>query len=115
MEPPTTRFLPGPLKRLRGLLLDTRGIAAETHDALSAARAESAAQLEGLRSRVEALATQQRAEHQQMIEILRFVHDRAQWRRRQLRELRTDSEYERAFQDPEPLISVVIATYDQHA
>jgi glycosyltransferase involved in cell wall biosynthesis len=79
------------------LLLDIRRLGAETHDL------------------VQALASRQQADHRQLVEILRFVHDRAQWRRRELQRLRSSADYERAFQEAEPLISVVIPTYDNHA
>lgn len=109
-EPSTTRFLPGPLKRLRGLLLDTRRVGLE-----------NAAQLSAISAQLDALASQQQSEssaalaqHQQLVQILRFVHDRAQWRRRELRRLRLDPDYERAFGDERPLISVVIPTYDNY-
>ncbi len=42
------------------------------------------------------------------------MSDRGQWRRQQLRRLRSDRSYEQAFSETEPLISVVIPTYDNH-
>lgn len=44
---------------------------------------------------------------------LRRIHAEEGWHRRRLRELRGTPEYERAFTDPDPLISVLIPTYDR--
>lgn len=85
------------------MLLDIRRLGGETRDLV-----------DSLRTQLDALAARQDADHQQLVEILRFVHDRAQWRRRELQRLRADPEYERAFEEPEPLVSVVIPTYDNH-
>lgn len=126
---PTTRFLPGPLKRLRGLLRELQGLSRETRDLTSAVRQESqthtqqlAARLDAqdrtlsdLGSRLEGLASGHEKDHEQVVEILRFVRDHGQRRRRQLRHLRADPSYEQAFRDPQPLISVVIPTYDNYA
>ncbi len=117
-------------------------MAGETHGLLSSAYAENVArlgeiqallaQLQGvvtsqaeasaqLASRLDTLAVQQeaassaaRADHGRMVELLRFVYDRAQWRRERLYQLRSDPEYERAYSDPDPLVSVVIPTYDNY-
>jgi hypothetical protein len=48
-----------------------------------------------------------------VIRGLRRVHADEAWHRRRLRELRSTEEYQRAFTDPEPLISVLIPTYDR--
>jgi glycosyltransferase involved in cell wall biosynthesis len=45
-------------------------------------------------------------------DILQLVYDREPELRERLRRLRDEPAYERAFVDPEPLVSVVIATYD---
>lgn len=114
----TTRFLPGPLKRFREYLRDIRRVVGETqallsatHEAATAERAALGEQVVALGKRIDALQSQ----HGQLVEIMRFVHNRGHWRREQLRRLRTDPAYERAFADPEPLVSVVIPTYDHHA
>lgn len=151
---PTTRVLPGPLKRFRDYLREIRRLGAETQALVSAAADAGAAEraslgqqvahlkalieagtaeraaiseqivhlTELISGRLDALASQQhdarelaRSEHRQLVEILRFVHDRAQWRRRQLLRLRSSPEYSRPFEEPQPLISVVIPTYDNHA
>ena len=46
------------------------------------------------------------------IQGLRRVHADESWHRRQLREIRESPYYHRAYSDPEPLISVVLATYE---
>ena len=47
------------------------------------------------------------------IEGLRRVHANEAWHRRRLRAVRDSAEYERAFTAPDPLISVLIATYER--
>ncbi len=139
----TTRFLFGPARRLREHVREIRRLAGETRELVAAAHAESAAQLSALgaslaqledlanrqaevcaelSSRLAALASEwqaasppSRAEYQQLVGILWFVNERGHWRRRQLRRLRSEPVYERAFSEPEPLISVVIPTYDNYA
>ncbi len=61
-----------------------------------------------------ASASLREVEHSQLVEILRFVHDQGQWRRGRLRELRAGVAYERAYLNADPLVSVVIPTYDNH-
>lgn len=126
--PSTTRFLPGPLSRLRGLLRELQGLGRETRDLASAVHRDGqthsqqlAARLDAhdqtlsdLGSRLERLASDGEQRHEQLVEILRFINDRGQWRRLQLRRLRAAPGYEKAFTDPEPLISVVIPTYDNY-
>jgi putative methyltransferase (TIGR04325 family) len=52
------------------------------------------------------------AKHAELNEALWFIHSRGQWRRARLAELRADSSYRRAYTEPDPLISIVIPTYD---
>lgn len=120
-QPPSTRFLPAPLKRFREHLREVRRLAGETQAFVSAAHAQSTArlgeisvQLAQLQAQQEAAASIARAEHQQLVRILRFVHDSAQRRRERLHQLRADPGYEAPFSDPVPLISVVIPTYDNY-
>ncbi len=114
-HPPTTRFLPGPFKRLRGLLREIQGLNRETRELALALRQESNAGFTTLQNAMAGLQEDTRNRHKQVIEGLRFAHDRTQWRRERLGALRSDPGYERAFQDAEPLVSVVIPTYDNHA
>lgn len=133
----TTRLLPAPVRRLRLYLREIRRLAGETHALLSSAHAENLAELRAIRALVaqledvvrsqgeasaqlgsrlctlqEAANLAARAEHSRLVEILRFVHDGRQRRRERLRALRADPEYERAYSDADPLVSVVIPTYD---
>jgi putative methyltransferase (TIGR04325 family) len=119
-----------------------RRLAAESHGLLASAHAENVAQLGAIRallaqlqdvvtsqtevsaqlgSRLDALAVQgeaassaARAEHRHLVEVLRYVHDHAQRKRERLHQLRADPEYERAYSEPDPLVSVVIPTYDNY-
>jgi putative methyltransferase (TIGR04325 family) len=54
------------------------------------------------------------AEQQRALEALRPIGDREPWQRERLRELRRRPEYERAFTDDDPLVSIVIPTYRNH-
>jgi hypothetical protein len=60
------------------------------------------------------LAAQAAIRHAQLLEALRFIHNRGSWRRERLRVLRSDPSYERAYTDPDPLVSVVIPTHDRY-
>jgi putative methyltransferase (TIGR04325 family) len=98
-----------------------RRLAGETYRLLSSAHAENVAQLGEIRARLAELhdlVTSQGEASAQLgsrtIEILRLVHDRAQRRRQRLYELRADPEYERAYSEPDPLVSIVIPTYDNY-
>jgi hypothetical protein len=48
-----------------------------------------------------------------VIHGLRRVHAEEAWHRRRLRDVRDSADYDRAFSDPEPLISVLIPTYER--
>ncbi len=80
----------------------------------TAALARTDARLEDLAGQVREAKASRAAQHAQLLEVLRFIHSRGQWRRQRLRELRADPAYERPFTDSDPLVSVVIPTYDNH-
>jgi hypothetical protein len=76
-----------------------------------------------LRTRIDALEAQGRDDqhavldaakdyHEETLEILRLVHDDEPANRQRLWRLRETDEYARAFEEPEPLVSICIATYD---
>jgi putative methyltransferase (TIGR04325 family) len=135
---PSSSSLPRPAKRLRDylrLLRELIGETRETRDQVHATRAALGAQLEqvearaseqavevtGLRAQltqliaqVDAANSSRTAEHAQLREILRLIHDRALWRRERLRELRIGAAYERPYAEANPLVSVVIPTFDNH-
>lgn len=112
-----------PVERIRDYLRTLRLLLGQTRDQVHVTRVELAQHLAGL----EQLASQQLAQLEklaaaapregqqaQLVEILRLIHDQGPRRRAQLRELRGGDEYERAYADPDPLVSVVIPTYDNH-
>jgi hypothetical protein len=113
-----------PFYRLRDYLHILRVLVEQTRDEVQAMRVELAghltrleaiassqvAELEKLAATAEAVSSSRDSEHAQLVEILRFVHDRSQWRRVRLRELRVSDAYARAYSDPDPLVSVVIPT-----
>lgn len=53
------------------------------------------------------------AELERIVDILRLVYDDEPGTRRRLYELREDPDYELAFSEPDPLVSVVIPTFDR--
>jgi hypothetical protein len=75
---------------------------------------------DGTRSAAKEAAAEARAAHgmladdvERLRRILRVVHDREPEQRERLAEVRRQPGYERAFTEPEPLVSVVIPTYDR--
>jgi hypothetical protein len=101
------RDLSARLDRLEG------GLSRLEQEAVSARLAAEAAAA-GIRSS-EQHESRMSADIQRLREILRVISDREPEMRQRLRELRRTPEYERAFTDPEPLVSVVIPTYDRGA
>lgn len=86
--------------------------------ALSDAVAALTARLDAVSDRLDTLdraaaerAAADRAEHARAVEILEVVRNDEPAHRQELWRLRATSEYERAYEDPEPLVSVCIATY----
>jgi len=98
--------LPWPLSALRQRgrwLLDT---AEEARVQAHGARLEIAQQ----RRDLDAVAEIQR----RTLEAVRVVADREPWQRERLRELRESPGYADAFESDEPLVSIVIPTFDNH-
>jgi putative methyltransferase (TIGR04325 family) len=95
------------LSALEGL---TRGHATELSTELSEVRAV----VSQLRAGADDAQALRAVDHQQLVEILRFVHDRGGWRRDRLHELRASDGYETTFTTSNPLVSIVIPTYDNH-
>lgn len=90
----------------------------ERLEALANSHGQAVAQLA---TRVDALETElqtgtatARAEHRQLVEILRFVLAHGPQQRERLRRLRESPGYQLAYTDADPLVSVVIPTYDNH-
>ncbi len=77
-----------------------------------AQHAQLLAQLETLAASLKASNSAQQAQHSQLLEGLRLIHSRGQRGRERLHQLRADPSYGQSYTDPDPLVSVVIATYD---
>jgi glycosyl transferase family 2 len=105
-----SRLLPASIRRLRGHLREMRRIASETQQQTS----EIAAAVERLEGRMSDLLARQAADHAQLLEALRFVHSPSDSMRERLRQLRAAPDYDRPFTETNPLVSVVIPTYDNH-
>lgn len=92
------------------------GAAAGTDAALDARLAELDAKLAAVARRLEDIAAAS-AQHGEQLrvatEVLRTLHDEEATNRLRLHELRRTAEYERAFDEAEPLVSVVIPTYER--
>jgi hypothetical protein len=84
-----------------------RGRRSEIEQQLGALRTSLAA----LEAQVAGLRDQHRDETARLREMLQLIHDDEPGNRRRLYALRRSPEYERAWTEPEPLVSVVIATY----
>jgi hypothetical protein len=103
-------LLPTPIRHLREHLREIRRVSGETQQQV----AETAAAVARLETQVSDLAGGHAADHAQLLEVLRFVYSRSQWTTERLRELRAQPAYEKPFTEPDPLVSVVIPTYDNH-
>jgi hypothetical protein len=103
----------------RGAFLATQELQAGLA-AVSACQASLDARFDELSAQLASLADseQTRCEREvvlrtELITGLRRIHANEAWHRRRLRELRATPEYESAYTDPCPLISVVIPTYER--
>lgn len=102
--------LPWPLSALRERgrwMLDT---AEEARVQALGARTELAQHRRELDARLDDLADVQR----RALEAVRVVADREPWQRERLRELRESGAYATAFEEDEPLVSIVIPTFDNY-
>jgi putative methyltransferase (TIGR04325 family) len=95
------------LRRRARWVIDTFG---STHAEITATRRELAAQGAELSKRLSQLD----AEQARALEALRSISDREPWQRERLHELRRSDAYEQAYTDEQPLVSIVIPTYDNH-
>jgi hypothetical protein len=103
----------------RGALQATQAVQADLA-AVSARQAkldarlgELSAQLTSLKQSDQVRCERDRVRHAELLGGMRRIHADEAWHRRRLRELRATPEYESAFTDPDPLISVLISTYEQ--
>ncbi len=106
----TRAALEGQLSRLEAQLAQKDTLAGRHTHGVS----ELVSHVAQLAAQGERAASGRTSQHEQLVEILRFVHGRGQWHRERLRQLRDDPAYEPPYSDPEPLVSVVIPTYDNH-
>jgi glycosyltransferase involved in cell wall biosynthesis len=113
-----TWLLPGPIRRLREHLRETRRLVDATLEQVIDARGEQNAADARMDARLQELeqrlSATQREQHRQVVEILRLIHGRNHDQRRRLRELRADPSYELPYTEPDPLISVVMRTYQDY-
>ncbi len=79
-------------------------------DAISALSAETTV----LATALQDAETRAAGRHMQVVDGLRFNHDRDPASRRRLRQLRHDPTYESPFREDSPLVSVVIPTYSNY-
>lgn len=128
---PLRSSVPRPAKRVRDYLRLLRLMLGETRDQIYATRTRldeqfdalmrvttgQAAEIAQLRAHVAQLegpGSPRAADHAQLVEILRILEDRLARRRERLHTLRGEAAYERAYADTDPLVSVVIPTYDNY-
>lgn len=95
-------------------VVDTRSALTAQIDELRAAVAALQNQLSDLDQAVRSGAATDRDEAARVREILLALHDREPEQRERLAELRASADYELAFTEPEPLVTVVIPTYDNY-
>lgn len=103
--------LPPPLSGLRERLRSIAAAVGETRQKVIDSHSALSAELGELRAAVESSGGPgaDRAH-----EMLLAIADQEPWRRRQLWRLRSAPDYELAFTEPEPLVTVVIPTYDNY-
>jgi hypothetical protein len=73
---------------------------------------ELRAEIDHLQAKVTEISERQDAAHERVYDVVAANYDQTWFRRRLLLETRTSAEYEQAFEEPEPLVSVRIATYN---
>lgn len=66
------------------------------------------------RQLAEQLTTQVDGAHRHLVDVLRVVVDEEDETRRRMKEARTTDAYRAAFEEPDPLVSIVIPSYDNH-
>ncbi len=108
---------PNPINGLRERLRSIAHGVGETRQHVSDARAEIAAldaRLDARLKQLDLAPLSEHAESARLREILRSISDREPWQRERLRDLRASDEYAAPFDESEPLVSVVIPTYDAY-
>jgi hypothetical protein len=103
-----------PLVALRERLRSLAKAVGETRARVDESAALLSEQIRLLELRVEEATSAQQHEMARMREMLRAICDREPWQRERLRALREEDDYTLPFVEPEPLVSVVIPTFDNH-
>ncbi len=98
-------------ERLRTMRADIRATRART-DELMDASARLTSELSLIGSRLEQLEARNAAEHQRLMHALRIVRDDDAAARERLWDLRRSGEYGLAYEEDEPLITIIITTYN---
>ncbi len=91
--------LEGQLLRVEAQLAQLDTLARRRPDEVS----ELASHVAALQAHGERAASERTSQHEQLVEILRFVQGRGRWHRERLRELRDDPAYEAPYSEQEPL------------
>jgi putative methyltransferase (TIGR04325 family) len=102
--------LTNPVIAMRERLRSIASAVGETRQHVADSREALSAQIERLEGRV----AEQQAETARQRDMLRSICDREPQQRERLHELRATSRYLAPFTESEPLVSVVIPTYDNH-
>jgi putative methyltransferase (TIGR04325 family) len=106
--------LPKPIGALRERLRSIARAVGETRQHVDDATKLLSGQIDELSGRFEATAATQQADIARMREVLRAICDREPSQRERLHGLRATDGYLAPFTDREPLVSVVIPTFDNH-
>jgi putative methyltransferase (TIGR04325 family) len=104
-EQPRVPWNVGGVRQRMRWVIDTFG---STHVNTAETRRELAAQSAEITRRLARID----AEQARAMTALRSISDREPWQRERVHELRLTPAYEAAFTDPQPLVSIVIPTYD---
>lgn len=107
---PRETWLPWPARALRERLRWMAVVLDSTHEQVGASREEMGGYHDDLARRIGGVANEQ----ERLLAAVRVIADREPWQRERLRDLRLTADYQRAFEEDEPLVSVVIPTYDNH-
>jgi glycosyltransferase involved in cell wall biosynthesis len=99
---------------LRERLRTIASAVGETRSRVDDTAAQLSAQIGELQAQLEQTAAAQQRELARTREIMRAICDREPWQRERLRALREREDYDAPFTEPEPLVSVVIPTFDNH-
>lgn len=108
-------YLPPPLSGLRDRLRSIAGAIGETRESVIETERSLNGQLNSLRHQLQELQRSQDLTNKRIIEMLRAVAADEPRQRSLLYALRRSDGYDSAFSEPEPLISVILPTYDRPA